>query len=161
MIKFTLVLLGFYFLYYLGNILYDLYFKKDKVLKTETTEEFSVGDFSQTDVSPTQVEIEDVENVNTPTSFLKNELQSQIQGGEDVKPKIEDLKKRFEAEQDIEDEEAHTIPVTESLNNEVLSTKIEEQETLKADWRSLLKLSETRVELVANYDGQKVYHSIS
>lgn len=170
MIKLSFILLGAYFLYYAGNIVYDLFFKKEKILQTDVTEEFSLGDFSELN-APTQIGIEDVENVNTPNSFLKKEFQSQKAVSEDTKPEIEDLRKRFELEQDIDDElveendqeypsqEENTVTITESANWEASITKNEESATKKTDWRSLLQLSETTVQMVANYEGQKVYHS--
>lgn len=48
MIKYSLILLGLYFLYYAGNILYDLFLRKEKIIHVDLTEEFSLGDFSKT-----------------------------------------------------------------------------------------------------------------
>lgn len=170
MIKYSFILLGVYFLYYAGNIVYDLFLKKEKILQTDVTEEFSLGDFSPSS-TPTQIGIEDVENVNTPNSFLKKEFQSQKQVSEDTKPEIEDLRRRFESEQDMDDEheeensqtslspEENKITIAESATWEESTPKNEDDVSRKTDWRSLLKLSETTVQMVANYDGQKVYHS--
>jgi len=169
MIKYSFFLLGAYFLYYAGNIVYDLFFKKEKILQTDVTEEFSLGDFSELN-TPTKIGIEDVENVNTPNSYLKKEFQSQKQVLEESKPEIEDLRRRFELEQDIDDDfvkgnvqenstEENTITITESATLEASTSKYQESTTKKTDWRSLLKLSETTVQMVANYEGQKVYHS--
>lgn len=170
---FSFILIGAYFLYYGGNIVYDLFLKKERILQTDMAEEFSIGDFAQTKENPTKVEIEDVENLNTPTSFLKKEFQYTKNGVEDSKPEIEDLRRRFEAEQDIDEEIEetssdpfqpsdieHNVTVIEQETREAHVLKNEEPENNKLDWRSILKLSETSVKMVANYEGQKVYHSI-
>lgn len=170
MIKYSFFLLGAYFLYYGGNIIYDLFFKKEKIIQTDVTEEFSLGDFSESN-PPTQIGIEDVENVNTPNSYLKKEFQSQKHVLEDTKPEIEDLRRRFEMEQDMDDElveenaqenssqEENTVAITKSATWEEPTPKNEDSASKKADWRLLLQLSETTVQMVANYEGQKVYHS--
>ncbi|WP_292009672.1 hypothetical protein [Chryseobacterium sp.] len=168
MIKYSLILLGAYFLYYAGNIVYDLFLKKEKIIQTDTTEEFSIVDFAQTETPPpTQIEIEDVEDINTPKSFLRKEFESAKEVSEDVKPEIEDLRRRFEAEQDMDDFNADDIqenedknnPFEEAENKEFRSINKEETKIKKTDWKTLLSLSETSVQMVANYEGQKVYHS--
>ena len=175
MIKISFILLGAYFLYYAGNIVYDLFLKKEKVLQTDIAEEFSLGDFAGTQDSPTLIGIEDVENLNTPTSFLRKEFQSAKKGVEESKPEIEDLRRRFEAEQDIDNEKEDELntPIdsseAEEQNSSVKEPEIweipihknEQSEQHKPDWKEILKLSETQVQMVANYEGQKVYHSVS
>ncbi|WP_027384942.1 hypothetical protein [Epilithonimonas caeni] len=173
MLKYLSILLVIYFLYYAGNILYDLFLKKEKISQTDTTEEFSLGDFAENNAqAPNMVGIEDVENINTPNSFLKNQFQSQNAPIED-EPKIEDLRRRFEAEQDIDNATPTDVP-SEEIQTETPEKEIyfesekddgasannnEETSRKKNDWKSLLKLSETTVHMIANYDGQKVYHS--
>ena len=41
MIKYSLILLAVYFLYYAGNIVYDLFLKKEKTVQTDSVEEFT------------------------------------------------------------------------------------------------------------------------
>lgn len=177
MIKYSLILLAAYFLYYAGNILYDLFLKKEKIIHVDLTEEFSIGDFAQRESKPpSTIGIEDVENVNTPKSFLKKELDSQKQSATDEKPDLEELRKRFEVEQDIDDlpspvNETKAVTIEESQSDNTshpqdMPGKAEEHfngektEPKKSHWKELLNLSETTVQMVANYDGQKVYHSI-
>lgn len=178
MIKYSLILLGLYFLYYAGNILYDLFLRKEKIIHVDLTEEFSLGDFSKTrDQIPTSIGIEDVENIRTPQSFLKRELNLPTQSSSEEQPDLEDLRKRFEAEQDIDDmplpAKNNSAPAVEERNqpdranpSQPVSnmsdqdSKSEKKEKTKSHWKELLNLSETTVQMVANYDGQKVYHSI-
>lgn len=178
MIKYSLILLGLYFLYYAGNILYDLFLRKEKIIHVDLTEEFSLGDFSKTrDQVPTPIGIEDVENIRTPQSFLKRELNLPTQSSNEQQPDLEDLRKRFEAEQDIDDmplpAKSNSAPAVEEKNqpdhtnqSQPVSnmsdqdSKREKKERTKSHWKELLNLSETTVQMVANYEGQKVYHSI-
>lgn len=177
MIKYSLILLAAYFLYYAGNILYDLFLKKEKITHVDLTEEFSLGGFAQTDAEPpSRIGIEDVENVSTPKSFLKKELDFQKPSSTDQQPDLEEMRKRFEAEQDIDDmpapvNDTKSAPAEKSPSDNTsqpqdMAVKAEEYpkrektEPKKSHWKELLNLSETTVQMVANYDGQKVYHSI-
>ena len=175
MIKYTFILLGVYFLYYAGNIVYDLFLKKDTILQTDLNEEFSLGDYAQKNTElPNQIGIEDVENVNTPKSFTKSEFQSNNNPSEE-KIDINDLRKRFEEEQDIDDsyieeeeKESNTDsslqePITGNNKPEIIAqptVQKEKNHDKKKDWKNIMKLSETSVKLVSNYEGQKVYNSI-
>ncbi|MDQ8749924.1 hypothetical protein [Elizabethkingia miricola] len=178
MIKYSLILLGFYFLYYAGNILYDLLLRKGKTVQGNVTEEFSLGGFSEVNAQPPiSIGIEDVENVSTPRSFLKKELDSQKQSSTEEKVDLEELRKRFEAEQDIDDMPSivkDTKATEKEDQNQADNTTHSHDKPGKAEehsknentglknshWKELLNLSETTVQMVANYEGQKVYHSI-
>ncbi|WP_292008882.1 hypothetical protein [Chryseobacterium sp.] len=177
MIKYSLILLAAYFLYYAGNILYDLFLKKDKITHVDLAEEFSLGGFAQSNAKPpSRIGIEDVENLSTPKSFLKKELDFQRPSSTDQQPDLEEMRKRFEAEQDIDDLPAPVNDTTAAPEEEsqpdntsqpqdmpdkpVEHSKQEKAEPKKSHWKELLNLSETTVQLVANYDGQKVYHSV-
>ena len=176
MIKYSLILLFAYFLYYAGNIVYDLFLKKGKAVHSEVTEEFSIGDFAHAEnPPPSQVGIEDVENINTPKSFHKKELHSfQKQASFEDNPDLEDLRQNFEAEQDMDDFGNHD-EIPESQLNQKTSIKTSEeikpnQNTEKSPipvhntndekFRQLLNLAETSVQLIANIDGYKIYHSM-
>ena len=75
MLKYSFILLAVYFLYYAGNIVYDLFLKKEKTIPTDATEEFSLADFAKSEnLPPSSIGIEDVENIRTPKSFLKSEI---------------------------------------------------------------------------------------
>ena len=177
MIKYSLILLAAYFLYYAGNILYDLFLKKEKIIHVDLTEEFSLGSFAQTDAEPpSRIGIEDVENLSTPKSFLKKELDFQKPSSTNEQLDLEEMRKRFEAEQDIDDmptpvndtksvaveksQSDHTSHPQDMLDKLVEHSKQEKAEPKKSHWKELLNLSETTVQMVANYDGQKVYHSV-
>lgn len=179
MLKYSFILLVAYFLYYAGNIVYDLFLKKEKEIQTDVAEEFSLADFGQTDHQPpSQVRIEDVEHIKTPNSFIKKELPSQKQTSFEENPSLDELRRRFEAEQDIdeifpnqnksekeaekENEESsdkETIP-NQDINETDENSKRKEIVKKENQWKNFLNLAETTVQMVANLEGHKVYHSI-
>ena len=112
--KFIPIILGLYFLYYVGMVIYDLFLKKEKVVEAE--EPF----LSATD------ENQDIEK-------LKN--------------KYEDENKLEEEEMEIAEEQ------TENKNPSIADKPIS---NLKI--KDILNHINTKVKMVANYDGQKVYH---
>ena len=177
MLKYSLILLGAYFLYYAGNIVYDLFLKKEKTLHTDATEEFSLADFAESEsLPPSSIGIEDVENIRTPKSFLKSEIQiSQVQNTFEENPDLEELRRRFESEQDIDgfdnDDEpvkntTENTEVVQSKNNENYQNQIQEeqassiQKSNRNKWHQLLNLAETSVQMISHNDGYKIYHSI-
>ena len=158
MIKLSLILLTIYIIYYAGIIVFDLFFQKEKVIITDISEEFSLVDIQKEEA--VSVGIEDVEPMITPKTFeTKAEF---FETSSDAEADIEDLRKKFEAEEELE----KTSAISELINEEkeIVPKQEENEETEKqqnnADWKSLMKLSETSVQMVANYEGQKVYHSI-
>ena len=177
MLKYSLILLGAYFLYYAGNIVYDLFLKKEKTLHTDATEEFSLADFAQSENLPrSSVGIEDVENIRTPKSFLKSEIQvSQVQNTFEENPDLDELRRRFESEQDLDGFEQLEEPIKnttenteaiQSKNNENYQNQIQEeqassiQKSNRNKWYQLLNLAETSVQMISHNDGYKIYHSI-
>ena len=177
MLKYSLILLGAYLLYYAGNIVYDLFLKKEKTLHTDATEEFSLADFAESEsLPPSSIGIEDVENIRTPKSFLKSEIPiSQAQNTFEENPDLEELRRRFESEQDIDgfdnDDEpvkntTENTEVVQSKNNENYQNQIQEeqassiQKSNRNKWHQLLNLAETSVQMISHNDGYKIYHSI-
>ena len=177
MLKYSLILLGAYLLYYAGNIVYDLFLKKEKTLHTDATEEFSLADFAESEsLPPSSIGIEDVENIRTPKSFLKSEIPiSKAQNTFEKNPDLEELRRRFESEQDIDgfdnDDEpvkntTENTEVIQSKNNENHQNQIQEeqassiQKSNKNKWHQLLNLAETSVQMISHNDGYKIYHSI-
>mgnify|MGYP003589717193 CR=1 FL=1 len=148
MIKFSLLLLTAYVLYYAGNIIYDLFIKKEATIHQEESEIFSLSDFTDKKEDPKVVGIEDVENLNTPQSFTKKEIIPKSSSEDEERLSLDELRQRFESEQDLND-------ISDSEPEK-------EKEALKekdSNWQNILNLSETMVQLVSNIDGHKVYHS--
>ncbi len=184
MIKYSLILLVAYFLYYVGNIVYDLFLKKEKISEVDMTEEFSLTDISKSDNQPSvQVGIEDVESVKTPKSFLKKEINpAENPNSMEENPSLDELRRRFEAEQDIDEifptqnnsekepenkeekdpeksSEKDNLP-NQNINENGENSKRKPIVKKENQWKDFLNLAETTVKMVANLDGHKVYHSI-
>ena len=130
MLKYSLILLGAYFLYYAGNIVYDL-FLKEKTVQTDVAEEYSLGDFAQAEnEEPTLIGIEDVENLKTQKSFLKSEpIPIQRQNNFEDNPSLEELRKRFEEEEDL-DGTSSKQPETKHHENPPQQTEISKSQKL-------------------------------
>ncbi|WBX97865.1 hypothetical protein [Chryseobacterium gambrini] len=194
MIKISLCILAVYLTYYTGNILYDLFLKKEKEIYKEKTEEFSLSEISEQYEDLTKnVGIEDVENLNTPKSFNKNVIYSDITEGNEERQDLEYLRELFESEQDLDELDNQSKKDSTEIENQPYPQKAEsneasfdqkdkipdekenekpnETESSEAtsnidketsrikEWKKMLDLSETLVQLVANHDGYKVYQS--
>ena len=148
MIKFSLLLLTAYVLYYAGNIIYDLFLKKAATTNQEESEVFSLSDFSETEDAK-NIGIEDVENLNTPQSFTKKEIIPKLSSEHEERLSLDELRQRFESEQDLD-----------HISDNEPEKKKEAPKEKDSSWQNILNLSETMVQLVSNIDGHKVYHSI-
>ncbi|MCD1117517.1 hypothetical protein [Chryseobacterium turcicum] len=194
MIKISLSILAVYLMYYAGNILYDLFLKKEKEAYKEETQEFSLSEISdQYEELTRTIGIEDVENIITPKSFNRKELIPDAGEESNERQYLQFLKGKFESEQDLEEldtvtkndsaetenqsspeksESRETYPEqtkkiineqeiqkpNEVLQNKTTIDKDTENSRIK-EWKKMLNLSETLVQMVANYDGHKVYNS--
>lgn len=170
MIKISLCILTVYLVYYAGNILYDLFLKKDKEAYNEETEEFSLSEISEQFEDLTKnVGIEDVENLNTPKSFNKNLFHSDPIEGTDERQDLEYLREQFESEQDIDKfqndekiEEAETLPghTEETIPDQnIIERSLTATQDNRNKFRDLLNLAETSVQLISSIDGYKIYQS--
>lgn len=140
-----------YIAYYTANIVYDLLFKQDKIKKEEETIEISLEDLAEEKVE--QIAIDDVESLNTPNSY--QDISKQIQAvGEPEPIDIEELRRRFEAEESLDFLEELTASMvvpklkTEKVHNNFIS---------EVDVMNFLREAETQVQLVKNIDGFKTY----
>ncbi|WP_126652233.1 hypothetical protein [Chryseobacterium aureum] len=148
MIKFSLLLLLAYVLYYAGNFIYDLFLKKDPARQDEP-EVYSLSEISDVNLEPLSVNIEDVESLIMPKSFSKNEVIPQHSPENEERFSLDELRKRFESELDLDDygkKEPENIGGSAKSNHK--------------GWDDILQLSETMVQMVANIEGHKVYHSM-
>ena len=152
--KFIPIILGLYFLYYVGMVIYDLFLKKEKVVEAENSEQnYSISDFAQQNKeTPVVVGIEDVENIRTPKFY--EEIQEPFLSATDENQDIEKLKNKYEDENKLEEEEMEIAEEqTENKNPSIADKPIS---NLKI--KDILNHINTKVKMVANYDGQKVYH---
>ena len=177
MTKLLIILLALYFLYYLGNIVYDLFLKKESTVATEEIDVFSLDFEEQNRVAITTVGIEDVENLNTPKSFNKKEFPVDIEISEE-REDIEVWRRRFESEQNIDsfDLDAVESGVVHNVTNDVTAAENNEPEFVdqvntedtnkilrkinKEKWYQMLNDAETTVQMISNANGHKVYQAV-
>lgn len=177
MTKFLIILLALYIFYYIGNIVYDLFMKKESTLVTEEIDVFSLVEFEeQNRDAVTTVGIEDVENLNTPKSFNKKEFPVDTEISEE-REDIEVWRRRFESEQNIDsfDLDAVESEVVHNVTNAVTATENAEPELVdqvntedtnkilrkinKEKWYQMLNDAETTVQMISNTNGHKVYQA--
>jgi hypothetical protein len=143
MTKFLIILIALYILYYIGNIVYDLFIKKESTLVTEESDVFSLAEFEEQNRNDvTTVGIEDVENLNTPKSFNKKEFPVSNDLSEE-REDIEVWRQRFESEQNIdsfesgifanEEEEIASVKIIEENSNDQGETEIKDEDADKDD----------------------------
>lgn len=179
MTKFLIILLVLYFLYYIGNIVYDLFVKKESTLVTEEINVFSLLEFEeQNRDAVTTVGIEDVENLNTPKSFNKKEFPVDTEISEE-REDIEVWRQRFESEQDMDSFDSGSVKLEgknkmadeliDIENNEavLLNSQNTEDEanqirrkTYERKWMQLWNDAETTVQMISNKNGHKVYQAV-
>ncbi len=152
--KIVIIITVLYLLYYGGNIIYDLFLKKEIIVITDETEEFTLSDFAEKNKEEVQgVGIEDVENLNTPKSFTTNsETISVKNDSPEERPDIDEWREKFEAEENIDRYDSNPQPPRTQHQEEKPISK-------STDWKKMLNLAETSVQVIANNNGHKVYQS--
>lgn len=173
MTKIIIIIIAVYLLYYAGNIIYDLFLKKDSSTEKEEADEYSLSDLAQNG-NVHEIGIDDVENVAVPASFNKKEL-FPIKAEEQADNwDLEQWQKKFETEQDIDsfedqpeireqsEEQSFTIPEEvqnpqHDENTGKLSTK---RKAYQDQFSQFLSLAETSVQVISDYDGYKIYQSV-
>lgn len=153
-----------YLLYYTFHITRDLFFRK-KVVSTHHEEIISFEEFQTEDNFIENVSIEDVETLNVPDAYQKQAKQY-FNENASAEVDIESLREKFENEEYIDDFAIQNAVQQDQQNHpepEPKSQPIMTQETLvqknQKRFYEMMQQAETRIQLIANYDGQKVYHS--
>ncbi len=187
MTKFLIILIALYILYYIGNIVYDLFIKKESILVTEESDVFSLAEFEEQNRDDvTTVGIEDVENLNTPKSFNKKEFPLNNEVSEE-REDIEVWRQRFESEHNIDSFESGILANEEE---EIASEKVIEENSIEqnetedqgnhndstdksleaashqiprkvdnAQFREMFNQAETIVQTIEHEDGRKVFQN--
>ncbi len=134
MIKIFLTILVLYLLYYTGNIVYDLFLKKDPESKEEEAQEYALAAFSEIDANEIKsVSIDDVEQLNTPNSFNTKELFSSNDEERDDPHDLEHWRKKFESEQDIDAFEIPEINDNSKEPEKIPKHPLAAKETIQSD----------------------------
>lgn len=144
--KFTLGIVVVYILYYAGNIIYDLYIRKEKIVETDEATEYAMeGVSDETEEYIQNVNIDDVENIRMPQSFEREEnILEEPQN-------LESLQKKYEEENEIEQ-----INDKQEIQEE--KTSIVDRAIQSTNLINIVNEINSRVKVVANYEGQKVYN---
>lgn len=127
------IIVVLYVLYYAGNIIYDLFLKKEKVIEgDEELEEFH-GEVRPEQSEVVQVSQDEVEEINMPSSYQNNvsvsalddnqQEQEQEWSEEMLQETTNDLQKRYEEEQRLNNFEG-----LETENKKQEGTDAEEKE---------------------------------
>ena len=179
MTKFLFILMVIYFLYYAGNMVYDLFLKKESPLVTEEIDVFSLVEFeAQNRDKVTTVGIEDVENLKTPNSFNSREFPTNTEMSEE-REDIDVWRERFEAEQDMDSFHSGSVKteIDNKIADELIDTRNNEPPLLQCEnteddahqirrkanekkWRQLWNDAETTVQMISNTNGHKVYQAV-
>lgn len=187
MMEFIQIVLIIYILYYAGNIIYDIFLKKEsQKLDEENTEEFSFGLGEESRVQ--NIQMEDVEQMTTTAKFEADE--NDIFGSDDdFSDNLDDLEQKYNQEMELEaennqknnqsqkqndenqvrsnEDEEHNIENKEEIeenseNNGGKNTKknINKEEIIKknkAFFKELMNKAETKVQVIISEDGEKIY----
>lgn len=170
-------IIGAYFVYYIGNIIYDLFLAKPKVPKGDDDGEIiSLGDIVSNE-KISNVSIEDVETVNMPESYEVDESQlySEKTTNEEYDLSIQKNYEEEESEEWYEQKEMqnHTNDLNkvakslqEIIKNSAQSIISEKKEYIKngftssaEHFESLLSQAQMQVVMTNNNDGHKTYKS--
>lgn len=134
MIKIFLTILAIYLLYYAGNIVYDLFLKKESTSKKEEGEEYDLTALTDQNKDEIKaVSIDEVEHLNTPNSFNAKELFSSNGEEPDETHDLEHWRQKFQSEQDIDAFETSMEMDGNSTEIELSKDQPSEQETFQRD----------------------------
>lgn len=135
-----------YILYYAGNIIYDLFIKKDNTVASDQSEDFVIGDVPD-DLQ--NVVIDDVENIRTPTSFNIMSSNDDIEEN-DTKPNEEFWTKKYE-------EENRMNSISNQTSDNLGLKEIKENEN--DAWEKMMLKASTSVSVVKDDEGNFIYKS--
>lgn len=152
MIKIFLIILAIYLIYYAGNIVYDLFLKKDSAAKEEEAQEYALTALTEQDKAEIKaVSIDDVEHLNTPNSFNTKEQFSSSEREPDEPHDLEHWRQKFESEQDIDAFETMSEMDENSTEKEISKYQPSEQEAIQRD--------ETKEFLATPFEKEENTHS--
>lgn len=162
--RFVLIVLGVYLLYYAVNIIYDLYIKKEKVEDSE--EEVITLDGIDTEENISNIEIDDVEEMNMPQNFSNEEMYATDEDTDDERTvkDISKLKNKYQEELEL-DQITQGKKTEEKVEN--LEIKNEENSKTKKGFRKLptpldvqniLKQASSKIFIVGVEDGYACYN---
>ncbi|MGQ1928987.1 hypothetical protein [Ornithobacterium rhinotracheale] len=164
-LKFISIVLFVYIIYYAGNIIYDLFLKKDKPKEgEEEIQELTLGDYAQeAQEEIVNVDIDEAEEINAPESFITDEP-NLFESKEPQRVSLSEMQRKFEEESKLEDESEKPQKNENEEENAGGSSNEKEKEIRevrqnpKKRFKDILKKAETEVRMIDNIDGEKVYN---
>ena len=166
MTTFFQIVIIVYILYYAGNILYDLYFKKEKLpIEEEGKQEFSLSGIGQK-TKVTNIDFSDVEEMATSSSteIDENDLFPSTTNETATAPDevLKAMMRKHQEEEQLNTNEAdntNTHITPENTGDESTElTKEQKQEFLKANkerFKNFLSMAETSVQVVVSGEGEE------
>ncbi|MGP2571462.1 hypothetical protein ACT4R9_11185 [Ornithobacterium rhinotracheale] len=164
-LKFISIVLFVYIIYYAGNIIYDLFLKKEKPKEgEEEVQQFTLGDLAkETQEEIVNVDIDEAEEINAPKSFITDEP-NLFESEEPQRVSLTEMQRKFEEERKLEDTEDSEPQKNENKEENAGGTSEEKQKEVlknpKKRFKDFLKEAETKIKMVDNIDGLKVYNII-
>lgn len=164
-LKFISIVLFVYIIYYAGNIIYDLFLKKEKPKEgEEEVQQFTLGDLAkETQEEIVNVDIDEAEEINAPESFITDEP-NLFESEESQRVSLTEMQRKFEEESKLEDTEDSEPQKNENKEENAGGTSEEKQKEVlknpKKRFKDFLKEAETKIKMVDNIDGLKVYNII-
>ncbi|GJH40064.1 hypothetical protein RCZ04_06140 [Capnocytophaga sp. HP1101] len=171
MTTFFQIVIIVYLLYYAGNILYDLYFKKEKqAVEEEDKQEFSLSGIEQ-ETKVTNIDFSDVEELATSSSTEIDE-KDLFPSTDDESATVPDevlnaMMRKHQEEEQLDSEESNNSNTDTSSDNtggeNTELTAEKKQEFLKdnkARFKDIMNMAETSVQVVVSGEGEdgiKVY----
>ncbi len=144
---FIIIILVVYFIYYGANIVYDLFFRKEKSTEhDDDIQEFKIEEIAEDNKENVKsIGIDDVETLITPQE--ETNYNEEEDNGE-VEVNMKQLQQKHEEEQQLE--------IFNKDKDEIIK---KEKKKRKERFFELMKLAETNVQMVGDIQGQKIYES--
>ncbi|MRI64243.1 hypothetical protein EDM00_09605 [Ornithobacterium rhinotracheale] len=164
-LKFISIVLFVYIIYYAGNIIYDLFLKKDKPREgEEEVQQFTLGDLAkETQEEIVNVDIDEAEEINAPESFITDEP-NLFESEEPQRVSLSEMQRKFEEESKLEETESEKPQKNENEEENAGGSSNENEKEVRQNpkkrFKDILKEAETSVRMIDNIDGEKVYNIV-
>lgn len=170
--KIIIYILIAYIIYYAVNVLYDLFFQKEKINKNgDDGVEISLGEISSEENKTKNIQVDDVEKVILPNSYELEDSNYEFQETENSEVLLDELRNNFEEEELLNNDELTALDMASNSLKEILDidskdANIQQKESLTKKellsdekWNDFMKKATSHVVLKNNVDGHKSFVS--
>ena len=147
--RFFIITFFVYVIYYLAMLIYDVYLRKEKSMPDEEDkQEFSLAEMADNTI--TNVDFDEVEQMTTSSKVEVNEndifpsATDSENTDEPSSKNLESLKRKFEEEEHLDDNEGGQTEVFTPINKEEILKRDNER------FKNLMSLAETNVQVIFN-----------